>query len=157
MNVDNMFAQYTTTSEQKRRMNSLRNCARMLAREIRSSTPAGPNQTLAIRHVEDALMRAQKAIVEDAQHTAEQSWTAYFDLEESGSYVVHDGELFREELGGTYTPVGNPPESNRRGAGDTDALNPVLCATILLRSCSGPQHPAKSRRFLRVSFLTQTV
>ena len=105
MNVDNMFAQYTPTPEQKRRMNSLRNCARMLAREIQSSTPAGPNQTLAIRHVEDALMRANKAIVEDAQDAAEQSWTAYFDLEDSGSYVIQDGVLFREEPGGTYTPV----------------------------------------------------
>ena len=104
MNVDNMFAQYTPTSAQKRRMNSLRNLARMLAREIQSSTFAGPNQTLAIRHVEDALMRANLAIVEDEQGTAEQSWTVYFDLEDSGSYVDQDGQLFREEEGGSYTP-----------------------------------------------------
>ena len=44
------FAQRTPTPAQKRRMNLLRNCARTLAREIRSETPAGPNQTLAIRH-----------------------------------------------------------------------------------------------------------
>jgi hypothetical protein len=106
MNVDNMFAEHTLTPAQKRRMNSLRTCARMLAREIESATPAGPNQTLAIRHVEDALMRANKAILEDAEDTAEQSWTAYFNVEDSGSYVVQDGELFREEPGGTYTPVG---------------------------------------------------
>jgi hypothetical protein len=96
------FAQYTPTPEEKRRINSLRDFARMLACEIRSSTPAGPNQTLAIRHVEDALMRANKAILEDAQDTAEQSWIVYFDLEDSGSYVFQDGELFREEPGGTY-------------------------------------------------------
>jgi len=42
------FAQYAPTPEQKRRMNSLRNCARTLAVEIQSSTPAGPNQTLAV-------------------------------------------------------------------------------------------------------------
>jgi hypothetical protein len=106
MNVAKMFAQHTPTPAQKRRMNSLRNCARMLAREIRGATPAGPNQTLAIRHVEDALMRANLAIVEDEQGTAEQSWVIYFDLEDSGSYVIQDGELFREEPGGTYTPVG---------------------------------------------------
>jgi len=87
-------------------MNSLRNVARMLAREIRSLTPAGPNQTLAIHHVEDALMRANKAILADAEDTAEQSWTVYFDPEASGSYVFQDGELFREEPGGTYTPSG---------------------------------------------------
>ena len=56
-------------------MNSLRNFARMFALEIQSSTPAGPNHALAIRHVEDALMRANLAIVEQAQDTAEQSWT----------------------------------------------------------------------------------
>jgi hypothetical protein len=50
-------------------------------------------------------MRANKAILEDAEDTAEQSWTIYFDLENSGSYVLQDGELFREEPGGTYTPV----------------------------------------------------
>jgi hypothetical protein len=100
-----MFAQHIPTPEQKRRMNSLRNFARMLAREIRSATPAGPNQTLAIRHVGDALMRANKAILEEGEETAEQSWTVYFDLEDSGSYVLQDGELFREEQGGTYTPV----------------------------------------------------
>ena len=87
-------------------MNSLRNFARMFALEIQSSTPAGPNQALAIRHVEDALMRANKAILEEGEETAEQSWTVYFDLEDSGSYVIQDGELFREEPGGTYNPVG---------------------------------------------------
>jgi len=106
MNIGKMFAQDTPTPAQKRRMKSLRNSARTLAREIQSATPAGPNQTPAIRHVEDALMRANKAILEDADDSPEQSWTAYFDLEDSGSYVVQDGELFREEPGGTFTPVG---------------------------------------------------
>jgi len=59
-----------------------------------------------VNHVEDALKRANKAILDDAEHTAEQSWTVYLDLEDSGSYVLQDGELFREEPGGTYTPVG---------------------------------------------------
>ncbi len=101
-----VFAQHTPTPTQKRRMNSLRNCARMLAREIQSATPAGPDQTLAIRHVEDALMRANKAILEDAEDTVEQSWTVNFDLEDSGSYILQGGVLFREEEGGTFIPVG---------------------------------------------------
>ena len=106
MNLANMSAQHTPTPEQKRRMNSLRYCARLFARAIRSATLAGPNQTLAIRHVEGALKRANLAILEDAEATAEQSWTVYFDLEGSGSYIFQDGQLFREEPGGTYTPVG---------------------------------------------------
>jgi hypothetical protein len=85
MNVDNMFAQHTPTPAQKRRMNSLRDFARRFALEIQHSTPVGPNQRRAIRHIEDALARANKAIVEDAEETAEQSWTVYFDLEDSGS------------------------------------------------------------------------
>jgi hypothetical protein len=62
--------------------------------------------------VEDALMRAHKAILEDAQDTAEQSWTVYFDLEDSGSYVIQDSELFREEPGGAYSPVGRGRKRN---------------------------------------------
>ena len=99
-------SQRTPTPEQKRRMKSLCNFARRFALEIQSTTPAGADQTLAVHHIEDALMRANKAILEAAQDTAEQSWTMYFDLEDSRSYVVQDGELFREEPGGTYTPVG---------------------------------------------------
>jgi hypothetical protein len=34
LKVDNMFAHHTPTPAQKRHINSLRNCARMLAREI---------------------------------------------------------------------------------------------------------------------------
>jgi len=29
----------------------------------------------------------------------------FVDLEDSGSYVFQDGQLFREEPDGTYTPV----------------------------------------------------
>jgi hypothetical protein len=75
-------------------MNSLRNFARMFALEIQSSTPAGPNQALAIRHVEDALMRANLAIVEQTQDTAEQSWTVYFDLENAANRIKQHGHTF---------------------------------------------------------------
>ena len=53
-----------------------------------------------------AICARRNSVVKDAQETTEQSWTVYFDLEDSGSYVFQDGELFREEPGGTYTPVG---------------------------------------------------
>jgi hypothetical protein len=50
------------------------------------STPVEPNQTHAIRHVEDALTRAQKAIMQDASDGPErQYWTVYVDLEDRGS------------------------------------------------------------------------
>lgn len=87
-------------------MDSLRECAWALALEIQAATPAGPNRTLAIRHVEDAVARANKAIMQDEAGSPEQSWTIYVDLEDRGSYVIENGELFREEPGGTYTPVG---------------------------------------------------
>jgi hypothetical protein len=116
MNVDSVFAQHTPTPEQKRRMNSLRNYARMFAREIQKLIPAGPNQTLALRHVEDALIRAHKAILEDAEDTAEQSWTVYFDLEDSGSYVFQEGELFRECRGLGRTLIYRRWSANRSSA-----------------------------------------
>jgi hypothetical protein len=43
MNVDNMFAHRAPTPAQKCRMNSLLSYARLIAREIQSATPAGPN------------------------------------------------------------------------------------------------------------------
>jgi len=67
MNVDKMLARHKPTPEQKSRMNSLHNFARGFAREIQSATPTGPNQRLAMRHLEDALICAHKAIVKDAQ------------------------------------------------------------------------------------------
>jgi hypothetical protein len=106
MNVSKMFAQYPPTLDQKQRMDFLRESARILALEIQANTPAGPNQTLAIRHVEDALTRATKAIMQDGGDAPDQSWTVYIDLEDRGSYLIENGELFREEPGGTYTPIG---------------------------------------------------
>ena len=35
-----------------------------------------------------------------------QRWTIYIDLEDAGSAVIQDGELFVEQPGGTYIPVG---------------------------------------------------
>jgi hypothetical protein len=49
---------------------------------------------VAIRHVEDALMRANMAIVEQAQDTAEQSWTVYFDLENAANRIKQHSHTF---------------------------------------------------------------
>ena len=35
-----------------------------------------------------------------------QQWTIYIDLEDARSAVIQDGELFVEQPGGTYIPVG---------------------------------------------------
>ena len=43
-----------------------------------------------------------------------QSWTIYLDLD-AGSYVIQDGQLFREEPGGTCTPVGRADMMAQRG------------------------------------------
>ena len=113
MNVDKIFAQHPPTLEQRQRVDSLRDYARAFALEIQASTPAGPNQTLAIRHLEDALMRANKAILQGEADSPEQSWTIYVDLEDRGSYLIENGELFREEPGGTYTPIGKVAAAKR--------------------------------------------
>jgi hypothetical protein len=35
-----------------------------------------------------------------------QRWTIYLDLDDRGSYVIQNGEVFREQPGNTYVPVG---------------------------------------------------
>jgi hypothetical protein len=103
MNPVRMFAEYPPKPEQNRRMDSLRECARMLAIQIQHSTPAGPNRTLALRRVDDALTLAEKAITQDEADSRGQSWTVYVDLDDRGSYLIENKELFREEPGGSYT------------------------------------------------------
>jgi hypothetical protein len=64
LDLDTMFARHTPTPSQQRAMNELRDSLMLVAKLVVHSAPSGPNQTLAIRHLEDALMRANKAIVE---------------------------------------------------------------------------------------------
>jgi len=55
-----------------------------------------------------------------------QSWTIYLDLEDAGSYVIQNGEVFREEPGGTYTPIRKvqtvPPQRGPQGIKETGVL-----------------------------------
>jgi len=43
-----------------------------------------------------------------------QRWTIYLDLDDRGSYVIQNGEVFREEPGNVYVPIGKvntvPPQ-----------------------------------------------
>jgi hypothetical protein len=40
-----------------------------------------------------AICARRNSVVKGAQETTEQSWTVYFDLEDSGSYVFQDGAV----------------------------------------------------------------
>ncbi len=55
-----------------------------------------------------------------------QSWTIYLDLEDAGSYLIENGELFREEPGNTYTPIGKvktvPPQRGYERIKETGVL-----------------------------------
>lgn len=53
------------------RAKAVKEAALLLAKEIIDQTPAGPNQTLALRHVEDATFRALYAI---DQEEAAKEW-----------------------------------------------------------------------------------
>lgn len=65
LDVDKMFARHHMDDHQSTNSVTIRQECLELARTIERLTPGGPNQTIAIRHIEDALMRANKAIVED--------------------------------------------------------------------------------------------
>jgi hypothetical protein len=66
MNIDNMFKRHIPDAKQQESMNKLRELAKILAQDIKRLCPGGRNRTVAVEHVEDALMRANKAIVEDS-------------------------------------------------------------------------------------------
>jgi hypothetical protein len=96
LNIDNMFARHTMTEEQLHASNSLRVNIRVIAEELVRLTPAGPNQTLAIRHLEDALMRANKAIVEDG---ALQQIVSRFDkLDAKADQIIATGNQIAADL-----------------------------------------------------------
>lgn len=64
LDIPNMFARHTLGVTQLAASNHLREQFAALAHSISVNTPTGPNQTLAIRHLEDALMRVNKALSE---------------------------------------------------------------------------------------------
>jgi hypothetical protein len=65
LNITSMFSRHTMTAEDQKHSDSLRKQCHLLAEQIALFTPPGPNQTLALRHLEDTLMRCNKALCED--------------------------------------------------------------------------------------------
>ena len=55
-----------------------------------------------------------------------QRWTIYLDLDDRGSYVIQNGEVFREQPGNTYVPVGKvmtaPPQRGPQRIKETGIL-----------------------------------
>jgi len=62
MDLDNIFAYHPPSPEQQQRYGKLRGAAREFAKVILAVTPAGPDQTAAIRKVREAVMTANAAI-----------------------------------------------------------------------------------------------
>lgn len=62
---------YWSAQGEPPRAKAVKEAALLLAKEIIDQTPPGPNQTLALRHVEDATFRALHAI---DQEEAAKEW-----------------------------------------------------------------------------------
>ena len=60
-----------------------------------------------------------------------QSWIYHLDLDD-GSYVIQNGEVFREEPGGTYTPIGKvktvPPQRGPAQCNGSNCFPPKVSA-----------------------------
>jgi hypothetical protein len=59
-----------------------------------------------------------------------QRWTIYIDLEDAGSAVIQDGELFVEQPGGTYVPVGKVQTVSRQHGPQTTKDTRVLAVPM---------------------------
>jgi hypothetical protein len=62
MNLDHVFKFHAPTEDQIPKYNELREAARTFAQTIERLTPAGPDQSAAIRHLREAVMTANAAI-----------------------------------------------------------------------------------------------
>lgn len=60
--LDNLFSYHPPTIDQVGRYNDIREAGRLFAQVIVDSTPAGPDQSAAIRKVREAVMTANAAI-----------------------------------------------------------------------------------------------
>ena len=62
INVDHLFRYHKPTPEQLPKFEAISQAAKQLAQVILDNTPAGADQSAAIRHVRDARMTANAAI-----------------------------------------------------------------------------------------------
>jgi hypothetical protein len=60
--IDEMFTYHSPSGDQPNRYEAIRNGAKSLARTIVNLTPAGPDQTAAIRKLRECVMTANAAI-----------------------------------------------------------------------------------------------
>jgi hypothetical protein len=62
MDLDNIFKYHAPTPDQLPKYEALRNAAKTFAQAIVDNSPAGPDQTAAIRKVREAVMTANASI-----------------------------------------------------------------------------------------------
>ena len=60
--LDNIFTYYAPTANQPERYEEIRSAARVFAKTIVANTSPSPEQTLAIRKLEEVVMRANQCI-----------------------------------------------------------------------------------------------
>ena len=65
MNLEKLFTYHPATEEQKADYAAIRKAALALAEQIVNRTPVGPDQSVAIRKVREAVMVANAAIATD--------------------------------------------------------------------------------------------
>lgn len=67
MDLDNIFKYHAPNAEQQIRYGRLRDAAKAFAEAIVAYTPAGADQTAAIRKVREAVMTANAAVALDGK------------------------------------------------------------------------------------------
>jgi hypothetical protein len=60
--LDNLFSYHPPKGNQVERYNDIREAGRLFAQVVVDSTPAGPDQSAAIRKIREAVMTANAAI-----------------------------------------------------------------------------------------------
>jgi hypothetical protein len=62
LDLENLFTYHAPKADQPALYEAIRNAAKEFAKVVVANTPDGPDQTIAIRHIQDAVMRANLSI-----------------------------------------------------------------------------------------------